>query len=321
MATEETVNAIINNALTLSSAQVSAANSATQAAITASYGFAGPATGLPVDYTLGAVEPDVGVVPDATLTYEAQRDQLIALLSGELANFFTTYYPLASDAFDEGTNWLINTITVGGTGISPAVEDQIWQRGRDRIVADGLRVESQAMDEFSARGFSLPSGALAARLQETRFEQLTKTQELARDVSIKQAEIEIENLRFAVDLAIKTRMQALEAAASYIRALMSGPEIAARIASLNADAKARMISATADLYRARLSRDEIAMRVPLANSGNAVQYNSMNIDGFYKGVGNRVQAASAAADAYARTAAAALASLNSVAAVSSASFT
>lgn len=319
MATDATVNTIISNALATSNAAVNNASAAARAAITASQGYASPG-GPVVVYGISATEPAIGIVGDATLTYESQRDRLIAILSDKLADFFATYYPLAADAFDEATNWLVNTITVGGTGIAPAVEDQIWQRGRDRIIADGARVESQTLTEFASRGLSLPSGAMAGRLQEVRFEQLLKTQELSRDVAIKQAEIEIENLKFAVDLAVKSRMQAMGVAVDYIRALMSGADTAARVALLNADAKARMISATADLYRARLTRDEIAMRVPLANAANGVQLNGIGVDGFYKGVGARVQAASAAAESYGRVASAALASLNSVAAISNSSF-
>lgn len=319
MATVDTVNAIINNALSTADSAVNSAGVAAQGAITASQGYTFGG-GRDAAYDMSALEPAIGAVEDATLTYESQRDRLIALLSDKLADFFTTYYPLAADAFDEATNWLVNTITVGGTGISPAVEDQIWQRGRDRIIADGARVESQTLNEFAARGLALPSGAMASRLQEVRFEQLTKTQELSRDVAIKQADLEVENLKFAVDLAVKSRMQAMGVAVDYIRALMSGADTASRVALLNADAKARLVSATADLYRARLSRDEIAMRIPLANASNLVQQNGIGTDGFYKGVGARVQAAAAAAESYGRIASAALASLNSVAAVSNASF-
>ena len=319
MATEATVDAIINNAVTLANNQTSLANSAAQAAITASQGHTG-AVPTNVAYNIVAVEPVSTDVDNAVLTYEAQRDQLIQLLSDELANFFITYYPLAADAFDGATNWLVNTITVGGTGISPAVEDQIWQRGRDRVVADGLRVENQTLDGFAARGFSLPPGALVASLQAVRFEQLLKTQEFSRDVAIRQADIEIENLRFAVEKAIDSRMRAMSAATDYIRALMTGPDTAARVASLNADTQARMLGATADMYRARLMRDELAMRVPLANAANGLQAAGITVDGFYKGIDSRVRAAGAAADVYGRTASAALSSLSSIASVSVAAF-
>lgn len=319
MPSEATVDAIINNAISLANAQTNSANQAAQAAMTASMGFAVPNVS-PVIYSVSASEPAMLDTQDSTLTYEAQLEKLIELLSGQLGTFFTNYYPLVSDAYDEATAWLVNTITNGGTGINPVVEDQIWQRGRDRIVRDGLRVESQTQADFARRGFRLPPGVLAARLSELRFEQLTKTQEFSRDVAIKQFETEIETLKFAVQTAIDSRLRALSAASDYIRAFMSAPDAAARVASLNADAKARMMSATADLYRARLSRDEIAMRVPLANSNAEIQSSGLRMDGFYKGIDARVRAAAAAADSYGSTAAAALSSLNSVASISSASF-
>jgi hypothetical protein len=319
MATEDTVNTIINNALELSQQQTSAASAAAAAAVTAAMGYA--SASVPnITYELTAVEPAVLDVEDSTLTYEAQLERLMAILTAQLAAFFTEYYPLATDAFDEATNWLVNAITVGGTGISPAVEEQIWQRARDRIIADGARVEADTMSEFADRGFSLPSGTLVSKLQELRFEQLAKSQDISRDIAADQAKMEVENVRFAVDLAIKSRLQALDAAANYLRATLSGADVASRVAGLNSDARSRMVAATAELYRARIARDEVAMKVPMANTDKSVQLSTANMDGFYKGVANRVQATMSAADVYGRSAAAALASLNSVASVSSAAF-
>lgn len=313
------VDAIIANAVATANTQTSYANSAAQATMTASHGYAGVLHN-PITYEIEAVEPEVGEVEDATLTYEAQRDELLALLSAELANFFTTYYPLAADAFDEATNWLVNSITQGGTGISPAVEAQIWQRDRDRVTKESQRAEAQVLSEFSGRGFSLPPGAAAARLVEIKAAGMGELQAASRDAAIKQAEIEVENVRFAVEQAIKSRMQAMNAATDYIRALMSAPDTAARVAALNSDAKARMIAATSDLYRARLQRDELAMRLPITNEELGIRAASANMTGFYQGVDARVRAAASAADVYGRAAQAALSSLSSVASASSASF-
>lgn len=263
-------------------------------------------------YTLTALEPAVPDVGNSALTFESQRDQIIARLSSELEGFFAKYYPLAADAFDEATNWLVNSITSGGTGISAAVEDQIWQRGRDRVIADGMRAESQTLNEFASRGFSLPSGVLAARLQENRFAQLGKTQELSRDAAIKQADMTVENLRFAVNLAIESRMKAMQAAADYIRSLMSGTDVAARVAALNSDAKARMMAATADMYRARLSRDELAMKIPLSNQDAALKVQGLNIDAYSKAANTAASASEAAANGFAEGAKAALLAISTI---------
>lgn len=313
------INQIIANAELRASNAILDASLASQGAITASYGHTSPPYGG-INYAITAIEPVVPDVENSNLTYESQRDKLIAMLTGELANYFTTYYPLASDAFDEAINWMVNTITLGGTGINPTVEAQIWQRGRDRILIDGQRAEAQAMDEFTARGFSLPPGALTAKINATRFEGMKAIGEFSRDAAIKQAEIEIENIRFAVDAAVKARMSAMAAASDYIRALMSGPETAAKVASINSDAKARMLAATADLYRARLARDELAMKVPIINVTEATKVSGLAMDGFYKGIANRVSAAVAAADQYGKVAQAAMASLNAIASASTVGF-
>lgn len=316
---EAYVTAIINNALSTANSQTTAAAAAARSAETASFGFATLAP-PPLVYTLGATEPAIPETENSTLTFEAQRDKIIQLLSDELAGYFAKYYPLAADAFDEATNWLVNSITVGGTGINPTVEDQIWQRGRDRVIADGLRAESQTQNEFAMRGFSLPPGAMAARLQQVRFEQLSKTQEQSRDVAIKQADIEVENLRFAVEQAIRSRVAAMQAAADYIRALMSGVDSAVRVASLNADAKARAMSATADLYRARLSRDELALKIPVINQDINMRSQIINHEGFYKGIDARVAAAGHAAEVYGKGAQAALSSLSAIASSGNSTF-
>ncbi len=263
-------------------------------------------------YTITALEPAVPDVENSTLTFEAQRDKVIAMLSDELEGFFAKYYPLASDAFDEATNWLVNSITLGGTGIDPAIEAQIWQRDRDRVTVEGLKAEAQTLSEFSGRGFSIPPGAAAARLNSIKTAQLEALQASSRDAAIKQADMTVENLRFAVENAIKSRMAAMQAAADYIRSLMSGTDTAARVASINSDAKARMMGATSDLYRARLARDELAMKIPLSNQDASLKVQGMNIDGYGKAAGTAASAAIADAEAYARSAVGALSGINAI---------
>lgn len=288
------------------------------AADQAAWDAVGMATALPalippsMSASMLAVEPLVPETDNGYTTFESQRGYLLSLMSDQLALFFSAYYPLNNDGYDEGTDWLVRTITLGGTGLNPAVEQQIWQRSRDRLTLEGARADSTTMLEFGRRGFALPTGVMTAQLQANRFEQLTKLQEQSRDIAIKQAEIEVENLKFAVDKAVSTRLQALASAADYIRAIIGGIEPSFRVVNLQADAKAKMMAATADLYRARLQRDEIAMRIPFKTADLTLSTNQLNVDGYYKSVDSRVRAAVAAADVYARMAQAALSSLTAI---------
>ena len=305
---EQVVDLVITTATGAAGLWAGAADISAQRAVDAANGYASVAT-PPLNYLLSAIEPGVPDVENTITTYEAQRDFLVQLMIDKLAEFFTIYYPLNTDGYDEGMDWLINTITNGGTGINPAVENQIWQRGRDRVIAEGARADSQTLIQFTQRGYSLPSGAMTKLLQANRFEQLSKLQEQSRDVAIKQAEIELENLRFAVEKVVDTRLRAIATAADYIRAITNGFDSAVNIANQEAQAKAALMAATADLYRARLQRDEIAMRVPFQVSDNALKAGEMNLDAFYRGVDAKVRGASTAAQVYGAMAQAALSSL------------
>lgn len=216
-------------------------------------------------WTPTAIEPPIffpstALQTDPFYKYETERAYLINWLTNLFSDFFVRYYPIANDAFDEAVAWLENTIVNGGTGIPDAIESQIWQRHRDNIQAEFATQLAAAFTNFSAKGFSLPPGALAARVEDISNKVTLKSAEASRDLAIKRTDIEIENIKFAVELSTKLRMQALQAAADYIKAMALAPDIAAKLVDFANDAQAKLISATADFYRARLQRDDLMLK-------------------------------------------------------------
>lgn len=315
---------IINNALELSQVNVESASDAAQSAMQAasgssffnqSYSRWSPSADEPPIYIPTTLEET-----DPFWRFETEKANLTQWLADLFNNFFNTYYPLSSDAFDEAMAWLVNTITNGGTGIPAAVEDQIWQRHRDKIQRSSMQAQNAAYADFSARGFSLPPGALAAQLDQLKTEGILKLAEASRDTAIKQVEIEIENIKFAVTLAIESRLKALAAAADYIKAMALGPEIASKLVDKTQDGQARLIAATADFYRARLSRDELSYKAWATLMEQKGRDGKTNMDSWGHGIDAKVRAAVGAADSYGRTAAAALQSLVSIVGVNTQAF-
>lgn len=90
---------------------------------------------------------------------------------------------------------ILLTRLAGGTGLSPAVEQAIWDRGRSRETQIALGNEAEIMRSSEALGFPLPAGVLAAQLREAQQTFYDKLSGLSRDVSIKQADLEQENLK------------------------------------------------------------------------------------------------------------------------------
>lgn len=96
----------------------------------------------------------------------------------------------------------IRTLWSGGSGIPPAVEQAMFERAASREEQIANRAIDEVADEFSARGFTLPSGMQAARADDLRQELALKKLSLNRELTIKIAEWQIENIRFAVQQGI-----------------------------------------------------------------------------------------------------------------------
>lgn len=265
-----------------------------------------------IGFAVEAVEPDVPEVSDTIVGYEAQLEKIVALLSDQLAGFFARYYPLAADAYDEASAWLVNQITNGGAGVNEQVAAELWQRARERIIRDGRRVENQIATGYAAKGYMIPPGAMTAKMEEARFQQLTATGEAATAVASKMFDAEVDMIKFAVDAAIKARQMAMSAAADYIRAVASAPDSAVRTYNMKDENRARMIAAAADWYRARLSRDEIVLKSKLSEKEIDYKIYEHRRTQATRNDDVRVRALASAADVYARTASAALSSLNSI---------
>ena len=263
-------------------------------------------------FGIAAVEPDVPEVSDTIVGYEAQLNKIVALLSGQLAGFFNTYYPLSADAYDEANAWILNQITNGGTGVNKQVAAELWQRAREKIIRDARSIENQLTVGYAAKGYSIPPGAMLAKIENARFAGLTASGEAATTIAAKMFDAEVDMIKFAVGQALDARKMAMSAAADYIRAVASAPDSAVRTYNMKDENRARMINAAADWYRSRLSRDEIVLKSKLAEMEMGYKIyeerRNMHLDADRV----KIDALGKAADVYGKTASAALSSLNSI---------
>lgn len=309
---QDFITEIINNAITTANDQTDSASSAADTLIAQRAGIWLTPPTSQTGFSVTAVEPDIPTIADTTFVYEAELEKLIALLSNQLAGFFQTYYPLASDAFDEATSWLINTITNGGTGINADIEAQIWQRDRERIITDGRRASNQIQTGYAAKGWNLVPGAMLKKIDASLYNQAANSGVSSTTIAVEQFKTEIETIKFAITQAINSRMQAMQAAADYIRAIATTPDAAARVASLNTDVKAKMMSAASAWYEARLDRDKIILSSKLAEMNSRDDVFKLLKTNSTQSSEVDVRALASAADVFARTASAALSSLNSI---------
>lgn len=177
---------------------------------------------------------------------------------------FTEY----SSALLDQTRDEVSRMLQGGTGLPPAIEQMIFDRSRGREDSTAEKAVMEAMDEYGARGFSLPSGIMDARVREARQRNQEQSNALNRELTIQVHQAEIENLRFAVQqgialeniltqLHIQSEQIQLQAAQTVVQLALD--VFRARVEVYNAEVQAYRADAEvfAQLIRAEISKVEV----------------------------------------------------------------
>ena len=138
----------------------------------------------------------------------------------------------------------------GGTGLNPVVEQAIWDRSRDRETQIALAREREVMRGAESLGFPLPSGVLAGQLADARREFHDKLSGLARDIAIKQAELEQSNVKDAIAQGLELEGQMMDQALQLDRLSFEAAKTAAEHSIAAHNAALERYKALLDGYRA-----------------------------------------------------------------------
>lgn len=107
-----------------------------------------------------------------------------------------------SDIWGDLLAKVLDGIQNGGTGLDADVEAEIYQRLLDRQQDENEQLYIEARDDFSARGFPLPPGALISRLTEIQNQISRNNSAASREITINQAELAQKNTHFILDKGI-----------------------------------------------------------------------------------------------------------------------
>lgn len=263
-----------------------------------------------MSFGVKVVEPDVFIPRMAEAAsienYQHWWSGAIGTLSEQFADFIDKYFPNECNYLGHAQQWICKTLIEGGTGMNKHVEGQIWARDRARILADARSQEKEVLEGFAARRYPVPPGAALGMTAQIRAEAAGKIAQASRDVAIKQAEIEIENVKFAVEQAIALYSAAIGAAGDYIKSLVGSSGNMSQLLPSVTDSQSRLIGAAADYYRARIQVEDLRLKATIPNSEWRQQANVKNVDNDMQAMRNRVDAAIEAAKAMAQQASAAL---------------
>lgn len=273
-----------------------------------------------LNWTPNVKEPEVYIPMQAegasVAMFQKWWGEIVDKLSGEFQFFIDNYFPNDTPYLQQAEAWISKALTTGGTGLAPAIEDQIWQRDRARVLKDMQRLEEEAAIGFAAKRYPMPPGALHAQLHRIKQDASDKIAQASRDVAIKQAEMELENVKYAVEQAIKLYSTAIAAAGDFIKSLSGNTGSIATLIPSVTDSQSKLIGAASEYYRARISVEELKMKAIGTTPEWQQAASAKNADLEAAALRSKVDAAIEAAKAMSTQAAAALNAMHASAGIS-----
>lgn len=158
---------------------------------------------------------------------------------------------------------LQNRIQNGGTGLPPAVENALWDRGRERE-ARTMRDQLDDLDRYEGLGYALPPGVwLDARLK-VATENAYANMGLSREIMIKMAELEQANILKALDGSIALESKLIDYANQIEQRAFEAVRYATEASIAVYNAKVQAYAAYVDAYKAKVAIYEAQVRAELA---------------------------------------------------------
>ena len=205
-----------------------------------------------------AFKPNVDLSVEMTTAFANAFGDFHENMTNGLADYLARFLPECVTTHTD--DWICNTILTGGDGVPPDIEAAIWQRARARDTQEAARMTQEALSQFSSRGFSLPSGALAARVLEVQQEAANKGSTLSRDQAIKSFDVQLDLLKLAITEGVKVRIGMMGSLGEYMRAWLAPQTNAIDYANRLADAKAKLWASTSDYYRAMIQEADLGLK-------------------------------------------------------------
>ncbi len=252
---------VINAAADIADTKMTATSTYANQAVTAASVTPPTLSSLTVPSVDTDIAPDTSAALRANLLTEMSADQAATL--GELEDLYTsflsTYFPWDQE-FTAAQAWVNKALTTGGTGLSAAIEAQIWERDRARLQAEATRAEEDAMALWAGRRFPLPPGAAAHQILQIRHKLTDALSQASRDVAIKQVEMELDNVKFALTTTLDRRKESIAQALEYVKTLTFAYTFPSEQVVQSAQSTASLQQAATAYYEAQVGLKDLVLK-------------------------------------------------------------
>lgn len=158
---------------------------------------------------------------------------------------------------------LLDRIQNGGTGLPPAVENAIWDRGREREARSAADAVTD-LERMEAMGFNLPAGVYLDARTKIMTEMDYVNRGHSREVMIKQAELEQTNIQHALTTATQLESTLINYSNQVEQRLFDSCKYATEAGIAIYNAQVQAYAAYLDAYKTKVQIYEAQIRGELA---------------------------------------------------------
>ena len=245
------------------------------------------------------------------------------VIKPQILSYLTTFFPDIAAAVKTGSDqWIVDAMA-NGRIVPIVVENALWQRARDKEVADAARLEAEVISASAVRGFVAPPGVMSFTIAAIQEESNKKLQGINRDIAIKSFEVLNENAKFAIQQAVSLRTAFVSALGDFIKTAMVQPNGAVGYAETILKSKTALYDSAIRLYSAQVDELRVGVQASTSNQNAAMQAQLADVQGYGHAMDAKIHAATvqgnvavAAAQTLANMAAHALGSQNTMNSIS-----
>lgn len=160
-------------------------------------------------------------------------------------------------------NKLQESLTTGTTGLDPAAEEAMWERGRERearAYADAVA----KIDQMEELGYAMPPGWFADARSKLIIETDFAERGHSREVMIKQAEMSLDFVKVSMTAATQLEGQLIDYSNSVEQRLFESTRYATEAGISIYNAQVQSFSAMVELYRSKIAIYEAQVRAEIA---------------------------------------------------------
>lgn len=215
------------------------------------------------NFQVDLTKPNIGPPPSfGDLFGPDDTDPTIKYMNQQADEWIAKYFPEINACLKTlPEEWLCGIISgVKPFGQSKDYFELVWHQARDRAYRTRASEQKTIAAQYSARGFSLPPGAMVDQMAQAEDRANDTILDVNRDQALKDADIKLDLLKFAEEQAIRLKLGVMQALADFYRQWISVSDQDIRSAAVRAQAQAALYGALSSYYGVEIAFEQLILR-------------------------------------------------------------